>query len=148
MSSGCYHPKISFPAGRVSSRPFPAIPPPGVFPIWGTKNLSADLITFNSATQTFVNSQPFYLGCAGCQNLFSTFLPELLTRNCNHFTNFSPTVKNFIQFFSAPEPIPFTKNGCRNYMNPESVQYFFETFFQFFSGPRVGSHLCPKSPGL
>jgi hypothetical protein len=41
--------------------------------IQGTKNLSADLITLNSASQTFVNSQLPYQCYAGCQKLFRLF---------------------------------------------------------------------------
>jgi hypothetical protein len=73
MSSGCGHPKklykvvgsarLSFCAAYAASNPTttPAIQ--------GTKSPRADLITLNSASQTFVNSLPPYQGRADCQRL-------------------------------------------------------------------------------
>ena len=73
MSSGCCHPKklltLAAPA-RFNFRAVHTTSNPAIAPaIQGTKNPSADLITLNSASQTFVNSQPLYQGRAGCQRL-------------------------------------------------------------------------------
>jgi hypothetical protein len=86
MSSGCFHPKNFALVGLTHLRfgtqdllLLPTLCPA----VQGTKNPSADLINFNSASRTFVNSRSLYQDRAGCQKLFFFFLPVLLTRNLN-----------------------------------------------------------------
>jgi hypothetical protein len=56
-------------SARLSFFAASAAPKPTNAPaIQRTKNLSADLITLNSASQTSVNSQPLYQGRADCQS--------------------------------------------------------------------------------
>jgi hypothetical protein len=60
---------------HLSFRAASAAPNPTYAPaIQRTKNLSADLITLNSASQTSVNSQPLYQGRADCQSFYFFFL--------------------------------------------------------------------------
>ena len=95
----------------------------------GTKNLRADLVSFNSASQTFVNSQPFYLGCAGCQKLFSVFLH----RSCNLATSiklptFQRLSKTFFNFFQPPK-LPVSQ---RTRPEISLLQNLRNTFLNFF----------------
>ncbi len=141
--------KLVLPQGA-HSPPLPAVPvfhSPGFLPIRGTKNPRADLISLTRPLRPLLIRSHFIWAAPAVKTFFSVFLPELRTRNCYHFTSIRFAVKNFLRFFSAPETIPFTKNGGRDYRNPEPAQYFFETFFLVLSTLPAESHFCPGSPG-
>jgi hypothetical protein len=68
MSSGCCHPKIHLPdlaSCSLSCRP--------ASPFQGKKNLSADLITLNSASQTFVKTAAILLTLRRLSKIFLSF---------------------------------------------------------------------------
>jgi len=107
--------------------PLPAQPFP--LPSKGQKRPSADLITLNSASQTFVNSQPLYRGRAGCQRLLF-----FLCRCCALATLINLPIstrlsKTFLTYFPPPKPRIHKERGGENILS----QNLRKSFFNFFS---------------
>jgi len=97
----------------------------------GQKRPSADLITFNSASQTFVNSQPLYQGRADCQRLSFFYC-----RCCELATQINLPVskrlsKTILSFFSPPESRILKERKRENILSRNLSKSFLHFFFTF-----------------
>ena len=122
MSSGCCHPKISLLSRRASELSLYPLPN------WGTKILSADLITFNSAAQSSVNFAAILRRLRRLSKTFFSFFPGLRTRNWTQFTRTRAVVKIFLQLFFAAR----TSNSQRTKGgNPTTTQNLRKCFLDY-----------------
>jgi len=114
---------------------------PDFSPDWGTKNLSADLITFNSASQTFVNSQRFYSSCAGCQRLYLPFFAAVAHSQLPSIYRYPGSCQKLFSTIFHRQPHRFYKErGGDNILNQNSRKcflYFFCTIFQGLNPQRI-----------
>ena len=122
-------PKISYRSGRVIS----------AFPrrIQGTKNPSADLITFNSASQSSVNSRPDYQERAGCQRLLFFFFRCCLLATSINLPTLGRLSKSFLTYFPPPKlPIP-KERGAENILRQNTRKRFLNFFFSAFHAGKL-----------
>ncbi|MCX6928450.1 MAG: hypothetical protein NT154_35365, partial [Verrucomicrobia bacterium] len=91
---------------------------PTIFPaIQGTKNPSADLITSNSASRTFVNSRSLYQNRAGCQRFIFFFLPVLLLATSLNLPFLLRLSKSILVYFPPQKSRIHKERGAENILS-------------------------------
>ena len=146
MSSGCCHPKNSFCSARLdqpSARPCPSHRL--LSPIRGTKNPSADLIILNSASQTSVNSQPFYSRLRRLSKTFFLFVCRGCASQLDSIYPYQSGCQKLFLLFFAAEISDSQRTRAENILSQNLRKYFFNFFLACLHSLRP-QRISPRKP--